>query len=127
MRLVECPAPVSAISVAPLTALCDSHSVTVPTISQLPDGRQVAGFWGLEDDAYYVRERSDAGDAWYRLIDDEPAQAADAAAEAPRPATPAVRTLYTRDSSAMRVTYRPDDAHGRTFIVGVSPARSRGR
>ena len=73
MRLVECAAPASAVSSAPLTALRDSHSVTVPTISQMPDGRLVAGFWGLEDDRYYVRERTDAGDAWFKLVDDEPA------------------------------------------------------
>lgn len=121
MRLVECAAPASAVSSAPLTALCESHSVTVPTISQLPDGRLLAGFWGLDDDSYYVRERSGAGDAWFQLIDDEPSL------DAPLPARARVVPIRGRDCSAMRVSYRHDEFSGRTSIVGVSPARSRGR
>jgi hypothetical protein len=121
MRLVECDAPASALSSAPLTALRDSHSVTVPTTSEMPDGRLVAGFWGLEDDRYYVRERTRAGDAWFTLVDDEPAS------DAGLPAGGRVPSLGARDSSRMRVTYRHDDASSRTIIVGVSPARSRGR
>jgi hypothetical protein len=120
MRLVECPAPATAVSSAPLTALRDSHSVTVPTISQMPDGRLVAGFWGLEDDRYYVRERTAAGDAWFALIDDEPAS------DASVPVRARVLPLHARDHTRMRVTYG-HDARPRTFIVGVSPARSRGR
>jgi hypothetical protein len=121
MRLVECAAPASAVSVAPLTALCDSHSVTVPTVSQMADGRLIAGFWGLDDDRYYVRESSEAGDAWYTVMDDEPSLDV--------PQAPAARVLpiRTRDAATMRVTYRQDDAAGRTLIVGVSHARSRGR
>lgn len=118
MRLVECAAPATAVSSAPLTALRDSHSVTVPTVSQMPDGRLVAAFWGLDDDGYYVRERSAAGDAWFRLVDDEPASLV-----APTPS----RVLPLRRESPMRVAYRQIAARGRTAIVGVSPARVRGR
>ncbi len=123
MRLVECAAPTSGVLVAPLTALCDSHSVTVPTISQMPDGRLVAGFWGVDDDSYYVREQSAEGDdAWFQLIDDEPPT------YAPLPSRTRVLSLRTREATtAMRVAYRPGDTSGRTSIVGVSPARSRGR
>ena len=120
MRLVECAPPASAVSSAPLTALCDSHSVTVPTISQLADGRLIAGFWGLDDDAYYVRERNVSVDVWYKLVDDEPASV---------PSEPAARVLpiSRREPKAMRIAYWHDDATRRTSIVGVSPARSRGR
>lgn len=121
MRLVECAPPSSAVSSAPLTALRESHSVTVPTISQMPDGRLVAGFWGLEDDVYYVRERSGTGDAWFRLIDDEPAS------DEPIVSAPRVIPLRGRDACTMRVAYRHDEPHRRTSIVGVSPARTRGR
>ena len=121
MHLVECAAPASAVSIAPLTALCDSHSVVVPTVSQMADGRLIAGFWSLDDDTYYVRERSAAGDAWYTVVDDEPASAEPAPAPAPR-----VLPMRAREAT-MRVTYRPDDAAGRTLIVGVSHARTRGR
>jgi hypothetical protein len=123
MRLVECTAPLSAVSVAPLTALRESHSVTRPTVSRLPDGSEVAGFWGLEDDVYYVRERSAAGDAWFRLIDDEPP-----AVPQPTPSRAAPLPHRTREAAAMRIAYRHDDANGPTSImVGVYPPRSRGR
>lgn len=121
MRLVECSAPESAVSIAPLTALCDSHSVTVPLISQMPDGREMAGFWGLDDDAYYVRERSASGDHWFTVIDDEPSEEVLPAVRARVSPHGAART------SAMRVTYRSDDAGGRPLIVGVYPGKSRGR
>jgi hypothetical protein len=123
MRLIECSAPSSAVSVAPLTALRESHSVTRPTVSRLPDGSEVAGFWGLEDDAYYVRERSASGDAWFRLIDDEPSTLS-------TPSTPPAPPLglRMRESAAMRIAYRQDEANGRTaIVVGVYPPRSRGR
>jgi hypothetical protein len=124
MRLVECAAPASAVSSAPLTALRDSHSVTVPTVSQMADGRLVAGFWGLEDDAYYVRERNGSVDAWFCLIDDEPAS--EPVGET-RPVRARVLPLRARGHSAMRVTFRQDRDSARTLIVGVSPARARGR
>jgi hypothetical protein len=123
MRLIECTAPLSAVSVAPLTALRESHSVIRPTVSKMPDGSEIAGFWGLEDDAYYVRERTAAGDAWFRLIDDEPPTTSDASARQARPLP-----LRGRETAAMRIAYRNDETNGRTaIVVGVYPPRSRGR
>jgi hypothetical protein len=121
MHLVECSAPASAVSVAPLTALCDSHSVTVPLILRMPDGREIAGFWGLEDDAYYVRERSAEGDLWFTVVDDEPSIAEPAVSARSLPA------MGARHATVMRVAYRTDDASRRPLIVGVYPAKSRGR
>jgi hypothetical protein len=121
MRLVECAVPESAVSCAPLTALRDSHSVTVPMVSRTPDGREVAGFWGIEDGAYYVRERSSAGDAWFRLVDDEPAT------EAAQLLPALLHPRGARDNTSMRVVYRPENTGGRPTIIGVSPAKSRAR
>jgi hypothetical protein len=123
MRLIECTAPLSAVSVAPLTALRESHSVIRPTVSKMPDGSEVAGFWGLEDDVYYVRERTATGDAWFRLVDDEPSAASDAGAGEGR-----VLPIRARETAAMRIAYRNDETNGRTaIVVGVYPPRSRGR
>lgn len=121
MRLVECAPPDSTLSSAPLTALRDSRSVTVPTVSLTSDGHEVAGFWGLDDGVYYVRERSATGDEWFRLIDDEPAS--DAVQSLP--ALP--RQERVRDHSSMRVIYSPEESSGRPTIIGVYPAKSRAR